>query len=295
MKRRYLTIATIALGLFIVHPWSASATTLQDGLAAYENGNYQAALQDWLPAAHHGNAIAQAAVGMIYWKRYLSDPSKVNDGRKAAYWIGLAAHQGYPSAEGSLGLFHEIGVGASKSDSKASYWFHKGAEHGDSIAAFHLGIFYFKGIGVRQDYAKAAHWFRVSAGRAYPPAELMLASVYFRGNGVPTNLVKAVVWCRRAARQGYPRAEAFLGMMYIAGDGVKKNLVYADKWLILAERGDAHDPVIKSAWYMQSRISADMTPEQRAEANARARIFKPVFRWKQILTMPSLYKSKKVK
>lgn len=193
----------------------------------------------------------------------------------------------------ALGLFHETGVGVSKSVSKALYWFHKGAEHGDSIAAFHLGVFYFKGIGVRQDYAKAAHWFRVSAGRAYPPAELMLASVYFRGNGGPTNLGKAVVWCRRAARQGYPRAEAFLGMMYIAGDGVKKNLVYADKWLILAERGDAHDPVIKAARSMQSRVSADMTPAQKAEANAHARIFQPVFRWRPILTMPPLYKSKK--
>ena len=72
MKRRTTTL--IAAGLLALALFGAlfylfgSAGPLEDGVAAYQEGDYATAMSYWRPLADQGNAEAQASLGMMYLK-----------------------------------------------------------------------------------------------------------------------------------------------------------------------------------------------------------------------------------
>lgn len=74
---------------------------------AYDRGNYQTALQVWLPLAEGGDAKAQTYVGEIYEKGLGSAP----DYAAAAKWYRKASDQGDARALNNLGFLLEKGLG----------------------------------------------------------------------------------------------------------------------------------------------------------------------------------------
>ena len=60
--KRLLVIAAFVVGLAM----PALGQDFVAGVAAYERGNYPAALQEWWPLAEHGHASAQYNLGVIY-------------------------------------------------------------------------------------------------------------------------------------------------------------------------------------------------------------------------------------
>jgi TPR repeat protein len=65
MKRRITTLfagGVLALALFGV----AAAGQLEDGVAAYQLGDYETAMQLLRPLAEQGNAEAQFTIGQMY-------------------------------------------------------------------------------------------------------------------------------------------------------------------------------------------------------------------------------------
>ena len=69
------TIKAFALGLslFLATVSVCSAQDFAKGLAAYENGDYAAALREWRPLAAQGNANAQnnLAMSMIHYQNII--------------------------------------------------------------------------------------------------------------------------------------------------------------------------------------------------------------------------------
>jgi TPR repeat protein len=101
----------------------APTASFTDGLAAYERGDYAAALDLFRPAASEGNAAAQ-------------------------YYLGMA---------------YEHGDGVAQDYAAATKWYRAAAEQGNAQAQYRLGALYEYGRGVAQDYERAFMWFDISS------------------------------------------------------------------------------------------------------------------------------------
>ena len=84
-----------------------------EGMAAYQRGEYETALREFLPLAEQGDAAAQ----------------------------------------NNLGVMYDNGEGVPQDDAEAVRWYRKAAEHGNATAQYNLGDRYRLGLGVPQDDA----------------------------------------------------------------------------------------------------------------------------------------------
>ena len=124
--------------------------------------------------------------------------------------------------------------------------------------------------GVPQDYAEAVKWFRLAADQGDASAQFNLGFRYYAGEGVPQDYGEAVKWYRLAADQGHASAQNNLGIMYDNGEGVPQNYIQAHMWLNLAgARGD------EDSRKARDLVKDKMTPEQIAEAQRLASVWKP--------------------
>jgi len=119
---------------------------------------------------------------------------------------------------------------------------------------------------------------RFLADQGDASAQNDLGGMYANGRGVKRNYVEAVKWWRRAAEQGYAGAQFSLGTMYEKGNGVARDFVEAHMWyLVAASRFPTADPVNSAiASEFGKSLAARMTPEPIAEAQRRAREWRPV-------------------
>jgi TPR repeat protein len=133
-----------------------------------------------------------------------------------------------------------------------------GADFAEGLAAYDGG-----------DYRTAFEQWRALAEAGDAEAQTALAGLYFAGQGTPEDAAAALRWYRRAAEQGDAVAQQNLGDLYGQGRGVERDLVSAYVWLSLAaEQG--------RRWSARRRdeVAAQLTPEQRAEAEARIGVWR---------------------
>ncbi|MHA1154082.1 MAG: tetratricopeptide repeat protein [Alphaproteobacteria bacterium] len=119
------------------------------------------------------------------------------------------------------------------------------------------------------DYRTAFEQWRALAEAGDAEAQTALAGLYVAGQGAPADAAAAVRWYRRAAEQGHAVAQQNLGDLYGQGRGVARDLVSAYVWLSLAaEQGQR--------WSARRRdqLSPQLSPEQRAEAEARLEVWR---------------------
>ena len=122
-------LAGLALIAALVFGTTAPAWAGWDeGVAAYDRGDYATALRDWRPLAEQGNANAQFFLGLMYGN----------------------------------------GLGVPRDYAKALQWWRKAAEQGVAGAQYNLGQMYRYGYGVPQDYVQAHMWYSLAASRFPP-------------------------------------------------------------------------------------------------------------------------------
>jgi hypothetical protein len=141
----------------------------EEGMAAYERGDYATTLKEWRPLAEQGD----------------------------------------PTAQHHLGWLYVIGRGVPQNYEEAVRWLRKAAEQGDSDAQTNLGSLYLLGEGLPQDYTEALKWLRAAADQSHPFAQTKLGIMYEDGHGVPQDSVQAHMWFSLAAAQGSELAGAF--------------------------------------------------------------------------------------
>jgi len=140
----------------------------QEGIDAYRNGKYAAALKELTPLADKGDAKAQEL----------------------------------------LGEMHDSGNGVPQNHEKAASWYRKAAEQGNGQAQTSLGVMYERGIGVPQDDKEAVSWYRKAAEQGHGEAQYLLGGIYERGqSAVPADLVQAHKWFNIAAAAGFDIAQ----------------------------------------------------------------------------------------
>lgn len=105
-----------------------------------------------------------------------------------------AADLGHAAAEFRLGAMYEEGKGVEQDASKALEWYHRAAGHGSERAQFNLAHMYATGKGVDKDEAAAAMWYRRSAERGNAHAQYALGLIHYRGEAVERDLVEAWAW-----------------------------------------------------------------------------------------------------
>ena len=131
---------------------------IDEGLAAYERGDYATALQEWAPLANQGDAEAQYFLGHMYAEGQ-GVPRQYG---KAAVWFRQAAEQGNGHGQFALGYLYDKGIGVAQDDAEAARWYRKSAEQGITVAQNNLGFMYEHGRGVPQDYVRAYLWYDLS-------------------------------------------------------------------------------------------------------------------------------------
>ncbi|GEM_PF-121824 len=228
---------------------------LEEGLAAYERGDFAAALLELRPLALKGASEAQLRLGMMYYNGH----GVQRDYVEAVKWYRKAAEQGSSLAQYNLGLMYQKGQGVPKSLSEAVRWFRKAAEQGNSAAQFYLGFMYEEGQGIPKDLTEAARWFRRAAEQGYSDAQFYLGRKYQEGQGVPKDYTEAVKWYGKAAEQEDSRAQVILGALFFSGEGVRKDVRKAVKWFRkAAEREEVGAQYILGLMYYNGKgVSRD--------------------------------------
>ena len=152
-----LTFAVLLAGVGL-----GANADFNEGIAAYERGDYATALRAWQPLAEQGDAEAQSMLGQMY----------------------------------------DEGEGVPQDYEAAAQWYRRAAERGDAEAQFNLGVMYYDGERVLQDYKAAIQWFRRAAEQGHAKAQVSLGGMYSLGKGVPENYVYAYMWVSIAASFG---------------------------------------------------------------------------------------------
>jgi len=149
------------LMLLLAMPLTINAG-IDEGLIAYNLGDYTTALREWSLLAESGDASAQYNLGLLY---------------------------------------HE-GEGVRQDYAQAASWFRMAAEQGDADAQFNLGLMYRNGEGVEQDFTEAVKWYRKATAQGDAMAQTNLGVMYATGQGVPKDLVLAYMWFNLGAQSG---------------------------------------------------------------------------------------------
>ena len=109
------------LGAAVLLARVACAGPLEDGLAAYQRGDYATAYQLLSPLAEQGQAAAQFDLGLLFENGL----GVAQDQAAAARWYMKAAEQGHAEAQYNVALLYEKGSGLPLDLDKARYWYRK--------------------------------------------------------------------------------------------------------------------------------------------------------------------------
>ena len=121
---------SVGVAVAILLSVNAIAGALDDGMAAYKQGNYAEAFRLLQPLAGQGEAAAQEALGVMY-------------------------------AEGR---------GVEKNEAEAIRLFRRAAGQGNVRGQYNLGAAYVNGLGVPKDYVLGQMWFILAAAQGFEPS-----------------------------------------------------------------------------------------------------------------------------
>ncbi|MBY0430346.1 MAG: sel1 repeat family protein, partial [Rhodospirillales bacterium] len=175
---RRLALATASL-LRLAAPALAD---LAAGRAAFEAGDYAAAVQALEPAAWEGQAEAQFLLARCHengWGVPRSEP-------RAFAWYKRAGDKAHPEAQLRLGELFELGQGVPISLRQAADWYRRAANTGQMRAKTRLGLINLHGRGQRPNLVRAAALLGEAAAAGDAEARAALDDMARRG------LVKAM-------------------------------------------------------------------------------------------------------
>ena len=162
LVKRFFTTLLFST-LLLVFPNSPVADSFEDGVQAYEAGDYKKALEIFTPLAEQGDASAQHNLGVIYEMR-------LRDYAEANKWYLKSFKQQSASMQ-YIGEMYVLGQKGPQGPQGHMKSIIRAAERGSAIAQNFLGLYYEKGLGVPQDYAKAIKWYRKAAEQGEPRSQ----------------------------------------------------------------------------------------------------------------------------
>ena len=250
-----------------------------EGVSAFQAGNYDEALQQWLPLAEAGDADAQYNAACMFakgtgtaqnvalagkWHRRAAE----ND-RFAARWDWLANHEDHGF---SWLLFKEApsnrfrySIVLKLTDGNTMIWDCATEDRDSADIFFRVGVMYEKGgMGLPQNYSEAAKWYERAIERGNVHAQTLLAYLYISGKGVERDLNRAGRLFLKAAAEGNARAQGDAGTMFEKGwGGVSIDLPAA---YVMYSRAVRQGDTVPPYGPFLADLKARMSQEQLKEA-----------------------------
>lgn len=161
-----------------------------EGILAYEKGNYKTAFTLWLPLAEDEYYLPQWVISELYFN----------------------------------------GKGVEQDNEKGLYWLKKSASHGNDHIQYKLAEEYRTGEKVSRNPLEAIKWYKLSEAQGNIEAEIALARMYGTGDGIPKDDVEASRRYLRLAELGIPEGLEEMAIRYHYGIGIEKNKKEEQKW-----------------------------------------------------------------
>lgn len=196
-----------SIALFALAATLASTSAfagLDEGIAAFDAKDYQAAFREWAPLARQGNTQAQFNVALLYEHGFGFPPRP----DEAARWYRHAADAGNAAAATNLGLMFLDGRGVPKDVGEAAKLFERAERGGDALAKYNLALLARADGGLTN--ARVVELLRDSSQSGIADATNDLATLYERGDGVRASRTEAVRLYSAAAKQGHATAKSNL-------------------------------------------------------------------------------------
>ncbi len=234
----------------------AAAGPLEDGMAAFQKGDYANAATAFTVAAAQGNPEARTYLGIMFLDGNMGIPQ---DATQGLFWLNQAAKQGNPMALTTLGKMYATGRFVKQSFPDAISNYEKAASQNFAPAQAALGDLYVKGYGsafsvTKPDFAKGVPLLSAAAQAGDADGQFGLGFLYYSGRGVPQNYVAAVNLFQQAANQNRADALAWMGVVYQAGTGVPVDLAKSAYYFKLAgARGNMNALGILGEYYVYGR------------------------------------------
>lgn len=193
MRKRHLTVGPL-LALLLTLPLACGAGPLDEGLAAFNAGNYAQAFALWKPLAEAGDAKARYDLGLMFQQGLGVE----KDLKQARLLFEAAARQGDADAQYQLGFIYYQGEGVFRSNKDALHWWSLAAAQHHPRAQYNLGILYAYGIGCQIDHARALELWRAAAAQGYRDAIEAMIRVHQNGEfGAEKSAEKVAYWQSR--------------------------------------------------------------------------------------------------
>ncbi len=182
----------------------------QEGVSAYQSGNFVRAAALWQTAAEAGDAAAQRNLGLMY----LNGQGVNRDATRAADLFRQAADQSFSPAAANLADLYLRGVGVPRDLARSFTYMRLAADGGLMESQHNLGVYYEHGVGTDKDEDVAVFWYRRAASGGFEKSVARLAEL--RPDDAPVEALQPEV--PPTARLATTRTEP-------AGDGLMDNLV----------------------------------------------------------------------
>jgi len=214
----------------LTHPaWSMNDDMNEDGKKNHNQLKHYLATMS--PEERKAAMILMADAGdkKSQWKLAKEEKQKIvnvenkSEWKQTLPWLMLAAKQGHPKAQRTLGEYYEE---AAKSLGEAMKYYHLAA------ATYEKG----------HEWNKATYLHMKAADQNHAPSQFFLALACIEGlmneAGLP-EFERSIPLLQSAADQGCPKASFRLGWNYESGQGVPRNMRRAIKYYtIAAKQGD---------------------------------------------------------
>lgn len=226
---------------------------LDQGVKAYEAGDYERARKAFQPLAEIGDPDGLYNLGVMH-ARGEGGPKEP---AKAMQFYRRAAAAGNANAMTNLASHYYYGDGVEKDEAEAARLYGLAARAGVPLAQRYYGVMLIKGTGIEQNVAEGADWLMQAALRGdqlagenlvrllKPQAEKghagathVLGMLYLQGvAGVNKDPQAGLGLLRRAAEAGHPTSQKALAQIYREGlFGIPKDAAQAQKWSEAAQQ-----------------------------------------------------------
>lgn len=105
------------LSVLVLQGVDLARADFDDGMTAYQRGDYHAAFNEFIALAEQGDANAQGMLGTMYGSGRGAPKNYV----EAVKWGTLAARQGNAEAQFNLAMLHAFGLGGLEIDAVEAY------------------------------------------------------------------------------------------------------------------------------------------------------------------------------
>jgi len=172
----------LALGCAVCLAWGVlgqalvARAGLEEGRAAWRDGDHARAFEEFMPLAAAGDVTLQNQIAAMYY----TGQGVAQDYAKAAEWFRKAASAGSPEAQYCLGKLYYYGQGVPQNFEEAVKQLTEAAQGGKGGAQYLLATLQLYGKGVEANPVKAYFWTLLAVAAPDTPAEDKSAALALR-------------------------------------------------------------------------------------------------------------------